>query len=313
MSKRFSNGPLISFLIPVYNVKRYVAEALDSALSQYYNNIEIVVVDDYSTDGTYELILQRYKNNNRVRIFRTASNGGIVKALNLGLQFCTGDFIARLDGDDLVSKDKIMRQYEFLVSNPDVGVVGTNITLIDELGGIKGLMRLPISHDQILGTVGLGNPLIHIWLARKEVYMNLLGYRSVAPVEDYDFILRAIASGVRVANIPDALSYVRLRRGNTLTTSSLKQILAFKYVSKCFFQGTLESNSFFYHFHIKTQPSSIEQFFHSMAVRCMMKAFSQDKIYHKIIWLFLSLVSPRNFYSLFHRIVFKYKVSKVYK
>ncbi|HAV2239577.1 TPA: glycosyltransferase, partial [Enterobacter cloacae] len=148
---------------------------------------------------------------------------GITIALNNGLPYCTGDFIARADGDDIQHPERIARQVDFLNKNEEYGVVGCWVKNIDEHGNETARCEYPIENDDIISCIKYTSPILHIWLARKSVYNKLGGYRKTNPAEDYDFILRCLAYGIKVSNIPFYGSYIRLRSGSTMTESSLKQ------------------------------------------------------------------------------------------
>jgi len=109
---------LISVIIPVYNCERYLAQAIDSALEQTYSPLEIIVVDDGSTDGSAK-IAQAY---NMVRYF-WQENGGISAGRNRGIDAASGDFVAFLDSDDLWTSDKLMRQIEAFSEAPELDIV----------------------------------------------------------------------------------------------------------------------------------------------------------------------------------------------
>ena len=92
-----SNIPLISVIIPVYNVELYVEKAINSILNQTYSNLQIIIIDDCSTDRTYEIVQNISKLDSRVLILRNKINSKIVKTLNYGLEYARGEYIARMD------------------------------------------------------------------------------------------------------------------------------------------------------------------------------------------------------------------------
>lgn len=109
------NKMKISIIIPTYNAERYITEAIDSVLSQTYKNIEIIVVDDGSTDNT-ENVLKIYIDQNKITYLKK-ENGGPASARNLGIRFATGDYTALLDADDTWRNDKLAKQIDFLIRN----------------------------------------------------------------------------------------------------------------------------------------------------------------------------------------------------
>jgi glycosyltransferase involved in cell wall biosynthesis len=208
---------IISILMPVYNVEDYVAEALASIQSQSFTDIEIVVVDDGSTDGTLGIVAQIASADPRIKVVRAPRNMGLPLALNLGLPFCSAPFIARMDGDDIALPTRLEKQLRFLEENPDIALVGCATMAIDQLGrpipGL-GVSRKPANAEEIGRTMLLASPCLHIWLARSEVYDTLSGYRDMWAAEDYDFLLRAISAGFQITNLLEPLMLIRKRFGN---------------------------------------------------------------------------------------------------
>ncbi len=101
---------LISVIIPVYNVQSFVEEAILSICNQTYRNLEIIVVDDCSTDETYTIVENLVKKDSRIKLFRNRKNSKIVKTLNFALEQANGEFIARMDGDDISSLLRLEKQ-----------------------------------------------------------------------------------------------------------------------------------------------------------------------------------------------------------
>lgn len=206
----------ISVLMSVYNVEAYVAEALASIQSQTYSDIEIVVVDDGSTDETPSIIDKIASADPRVKVVRSAKNLGLQRALNLGLQFCTSPYIARMDGDDIALPTRLEKQLQFLEENPTIALVGCASRAIDPEGRTYkniGIKHYPISQSTIAKSMLLANPVGHFWVARREVYDALSGYRELRYAEDLDFLLRAVSAGYLLGNLPDALMLMRTRFG----------------------------------------------------------------------------------------------------
>ena len=115
--------PLVSVLMPVYNVERYVGEAIVSILNQTYSKFELIVVDDCSTDRTVEVIKGYAAEDTRVKLFFNLDKS-YINALNYGLDNCSGEYIVRMDGDDIAQKLKIEKQLDYLLNNSDVDLVG---------------------------------------------------------------------------------------------------------------------------------------------------------------------------------------------
>ena len=225
---------LISVLMPVYNVQEYIEMAVVSLLQQTFSKIELVIVDDCSTDSTWSILQRLAKEDSRIVLLRNVVNSKIVFSLNRALAAAKGDYIARMDGDDIAHIERIERQYNYLCENPGVSLVGVSTISIDEDGdefARQELISDPLLIEKCLNLTSLVS---HNWLCRREVYDVLGGYRELAPVEDYDFLLRAYAAGYRFTNLPFFGMKIRYRSGNTATTAGLEQIKAFNYVTRLY-------------------------------------------------------------------------------
>lgn len=219
------NEPLVSVLIPVYNVEKYVKAAIESIQNQTYNNLEIIVIDDGSKDNTFEIVKELSKNDSRIRLYKNETNIKIVKTLNYALSLARGEYIARMDGDDISELDRIERKIDFLKENTDIDLVGCSLISIDSNGGVIKKIRKLQDFNLIRKTLRYTSPISHIWVCKKTVYDKLNGYRELSGAEDYDFILRLISTGMKAVNIADYYGYkVRIdREGNTVSSTGLLQ------------------------------------------------------------------------------------------
>ena len=132
-------SPLVTFIVPTHNYGKYLLEAVDSALAQTYPNFELIVVDDGSTDNTPELMAPL---QDRVRYIRQEQRGPSA-ARNAGIKVARGELIAFLDADDLWLPDKTRLQVSYLLEHPEVGLVSTRTTLLDEAGGSPSYREQP--------------------------------------------------------------------------------------------------------------------------------------------------------------------------
>lgn len=133
-----NSSPLISVIIPVFNAERFIKRALESVCNQTYKNLEIIVIDDGSTDSSRDII-DSFKDE-RVQLF-SRENKGLIATLNEGIDRCNGDFIARMDADDICSVTRFEKQFEYLLENPSVGAVFTGIEHINEKGETINIKR----------------------------------------------------------------------------------------------------------------------------------------------------------------------------
>jgi glycosyltransferase involved in cell wall biosynthesis len=286
----------ISVLIAVYNVEAYVAEALASIQSQTYTDIEIVVVDDGSTDGTLRIVEQIASADSRISVVRSPRNLGLPRALNFGLLFCRAPFIARMDGDDIALPTRLEKQLRYLEENLDIALVGCTTTAIDEHGrpvpGL-GVSLKPITQEVIFRTLLLAPPCSHIWLARREVYDTLTGYRDLPVGEDYDFLLRAITAGFCITNLPMPLMLIRKRSGNI--SSRLEQRKTHYYIANLYRERMRNGqDSFSREGYLRAVKSGkLETGVYCLAMKCVNKGLlSHSRALRYILLALSALVSP---------------------
>ncbi|MEQ5679563.1 glycosyltransferase family 2 protein [Providencia rettgeri] len=234
--------PLISVVMPTYNVAPWIEKSIDSILKQTYPNIELIIIDDCSTDNTYNIIKKLAKNNPKIIHQQNSKNLKICQTLNKGIKLSKGNYIARIDGDDIADLERIQKQYDLLVTK-NLDLVGCQMIGIDENDNKLSYSNLPCGSKLINKTKLLRTPITHIWLCKKDIYIKLNYYREIPYAEDYDFILRALDNGFKCDNHPEALMYIRHRLGNTATTVSLKQRKTHAYVVKLAKERILNKNN----------------------------------------------------------------------
>src|SRR3989338_1379355 len=143
--------PKITVLITVFNGEKYLNECIDSVLNQSFEDFEFLIIDDKSTDGSLKII-KSYADK-KIRIIENHKNFGQVKSLNIGLDSARGEYVARLDQDDVMIKDRLAKQLDFLRKNPDVSAVGTWARVIDEQGSVFKRSCPPARNEQMLANV----------------------------------------------------------------------------------------------------------------------------------------------------------------
>ena len=115
----------VSIVMPVYNGKEYIRESIDSIINQSYKNWEFIIVNEFgSDDGSKEIIEEYAEKDDRIKLIQNTKREGISASLNIGLKAATGDYIARMDSDDISGPNRLVKQIEFLDSNPSIGLCG---------------------------------------------------------------------------------------------------------------------------------------------------------------------------------------------
>ena len=203
-----STPPTLSVLIPTYNGGRYVFEAIQSILNQTYQDFELLIIDDGSTDNTSKII-QSF-NDPRIRWFRNEKNEGLIATLNRGLELAQGQLIARMDSDDLSLPDRFEKQIHYLNEHPDVSVVGGAYETIEE--NVR-IVRHPTDPEQVRQELLFtGCVIAHPTVMFRKKVLEDLGFtydKNYPHAEDYALWAK-LSQQVKLANLPDVLLRYRV-------------------------------------------------------------------------------------------------------
>lgn len=224
MVNEFEERPLVSVIIPTYNAEKYVEEALLSIISQTYKNLEIIVIDDASSDNTKKLVSAIAKSDRRVVVYRNRINLGIGGTRSRGIKLAKGAYICWQDADDVSYPNRIALQVDFLNKNTDVGIVGGFLQFINESGESLQMRMYKETDKELRKKIFRYNPVAQpAAMFRREVYEMVGGYNeSYIVSEDLEMQLRA---GVKYkfGNVQEKV--VKYRQINTsLTRKNLKKM-----------------------------------------------------------------------------------------
>jgi glycosyltransferase involved in cell wall biosynthesis len=181
-----------SVLMPVYNAEQYVIEAFESILNQTLQDFEFIIVNDGSTDGTPEILNEYAQKDSRIKVIHQ-SNGGIVSALNRGLSEARGEWIFRMDGDDIALPHRFTEQTEMIKNNPSLVLLGGWCQQIDADKNILKINKYSDDHNRLVSALEKMAPFFPHSTAcfRRDVVMGIGGYRErFRHAEDYDLWLR---------------------------------------------------------------------------------------------------------------------------
>lgn len=233
--------PLVSIIMSVYNEeKQWLIKAIESIINQTYTNIEFIIVLDNPNNIILKDIIDKYKNlDNRIICIYNEKNIGLTRSLNKALKLATGELIARMDADDISVKDRIEIQVKFLLDNPQVDLVGSNMILINEedevISDKEVVMTKFSSISRGLKYVNLFNH--PTWMFRSKVLEKVPEYNEVPMAEDYDFICRLVVKGFVCVNIQDNLLCYRLRTSSISRSNELYQKKVALYLAKVYKKG----------------------------------------------------------------------------
>ncbi len=201
--------PKISVVMGIYNVGDglYLKEAIDSILNQTYTDFEFIICDDGSVDNTYEKAKKFIGNDKRCILIQNKVNQGLAQTLNNCLAIAKGEYIARMDADDISLKDRFLKQVSYLDSNPDVAVVGTQAYFIDSKGKrFKEFRRKEkVSLSDTIKNSNIIHPSV---LIRKKVLDEVNNYtvsKLTTRAEDYDLWCKIAFNGHRIENLDEFL------------------------------------------------------------------------------------------------------------
>jgi len=212
-------NPLVSVVLPVRDGGEFLSQAVESILSQTFENLELLLIDDHSSD---DAISSLDKSDPRLKVFNCKGNG-LVDACNTGFELGRGDYIARMDADDISLPERIQCQLDYLDQHPSVAISGCCVEIFSDTGIQGGLERYQAwlnsvrepgqVHQQIFIESPLPNPGL---MFRKAALQQLGGYRKNQWPEDYDLLLRADAAGMHMGK-PEAV-LLRWREHETRLT-----------------------------------------------------------------------------------------------
>lgn len=196
-------SPQVSVLMAVYNTEAYLAQSIESVLNQTWQDLELIIVDDCSTDGSLMISTEWARRDSRVVVIQNQTNSGASGALNQALKVARGQYITRQDSDDVSLPERLAEQMNFLVAHPEIGVVGTAVSLVNAQGDFIEDMTFPAQDAEIQTALPdlmcFCGPTV---LTRRECLQTAGFYfdERLSGSEDYDFCLR-LAEVTKMANL----------------------------------------------------------------------------------------------------------------
>ena len=201
-----NQSPAISVILPVYNAEAYVREAVESILAQTFTDFELIIINDGSTDGSGVILRELATHDARIMLVERP-NGGLVSALNDGIESARADLIARMDADDVSMPERFALQHARMVQEPELAVLGSFMRSMDKEGNIIRLVKCPLTPKETALHVEKGCPVAHATvMMRKEAVLKAGGYRKAfRHAEDHDLWLRMSDLGYAIASLPQPL------------------------------------------------------------------------------------------------------------
>ena len=204
-----TSTPVVSVLLPVRDGGAHLAEAIESIAGQSYHELEVIAVDDGSTDASAQMLEDWSARDRRVRVVRQEA-AGIVAALELARSMASGEYLARMDADDIAHPDRFARQVALMEGDPELTLSGTGVRVVPRSSMTDGALRYEnwlndlVTHDEIERDLFVECPIAHpTFMMRADAVGSVGGYRTTAPAvpEDYDLVLRLWRAGARFGKV----------------------------------------------------------------------------------------------------------------
>lgn len=235
----------ISILLPIYNEKvSWIEESVNSILNQTYNNIELLLILDNPQNTELVNFLSEFEKNRNVILIINEKNIGIVESLNKGIQLASGDFIARMDADDIAFADRLQRELAFLEKH-NLDMVTSTVEDIDQNGHFiisreqKDLVGDIFEKEVMFRYVG-AHP---TWFGKKESFTRIGGYRPVNHAEDLDFLLRGLEAGINIGLLGKPTLSYRVRQSSITLRNQLEMFLNAESIREFYRKKQLSNSS----------------------------------------------------------------------
>lgn len=223
-----NNDPLVTIIIPVFNAEKYIAETIESVVSQRYTNWELIIVDDCSTDKSCEVVKRFQKEDQRINLMEIDINfGGPARPRNIGLKRAKGKYVAFLDADDVWFPQKLTRQVSFMLSNPDIDICHTLANEIDENSVVQGCFDNQKAYRKLKFLVSSKNRLFYsnnininstIMKIDKKVFFD--EDTNIIALEDWKYWIDNQQLGKKFHLLEEVLLNYRVRRHSISNRSS---------------------------------------------------------------------------------------------
>ena len=219
------NEPLVTVAMAAYNSELYIKESIESILTQSYNNFELIIVNDGSTDRTKEIVLT-FKDP-RIKLIDNITNLGIVKTRNICIEKSSGKYLAIFDSDDIALPDRLKLQVSFLEKNNDYCLCGTDYQIIDSKGKPSFVMIVPKTDQDIKTYLHFNIPFCHSTMLFRKSYLKEYSYLpGFEQAEDYELTLR-LSKLSKMASLNSKTVLYRVH-GNNITLKNKSKIYNFK-------------------------------------------------------------------------------------
>lgn len=225
---------MISVIMSTYKEdEKLLRESIESILNQTYKDFEYIIILDYPDNDVHKSVIEEYAlKDDRIHFYINEKNMGLTDSLNRGLSLCHGEYIARMDADDISLPDRLERQMKYLEKN-HYDLIGGITEMINENGTLLySIKSVPTDPKKINKALRYSQCIAHpTWLGRKEVFEKNAGYRHMPLCEDYDFTLRAVLNGFVISNLNEAVLKYRMTSNSISRSNLFEQYLYMSYIT----------------------------------------------------------------------------------
>ena len=225
---------MISVIMSTYKEdERLLRESIESILNQTYRDFEYIIILDYPDNDVHKSVIEEYAlKDDRIHFYINEKNMGLTDSLNRGLSLCHGEYIARMDADDISLPNRLERQMKYLEKN-HFDLIGGITEMINENGSLLySIKSVPTDPKKINKALRYSQCIAHpTWLGRKEVFEKNAGYRHMPLCEDYDFTLRAVLNGFVISNLNEPVLKYRMTSNSISRSNLFEQYLYMSYIT----------------------------------------------------------------------------------
>lgn len=216
--------PNVSVIMSVYNGESYLAETLESISNQIYQDWELIVINDCSTDSTAQILSDYALKDPRIRVFTNETNLRLPASLNKAISFCSGKYIARMDADDICLPDRLEKQFRFMEENPDVALSSCKFFTLKNGVYTPGAVGGRCDDSALKAMLLVTNPILHPGvIAKAEVIRELLYDTTRTCTEDLELWTRFAKGGYKIQILPEFLMLYRLHDKQITSTTLERQ------------------------------------------------------------------------------------------
>lgn len=222
---------LVSTIMPVFNTSQYLDVSIPSILNQTYSNLELILINDGSTDSSLDIMLHYAKSDSRVVLLSRSTNN-FIPAINDGIKIARGEYIARMDSDDISHPNRFALQVDYLNRHRDIYLLGTNYSILFEpdisektkkkYEGSWKRGQLPIDSEDVFFSINEGQKFMQPSTMMRRELFDMVGFYQEYLIEDIEFYFRVAKKGLGIAKLEETLFTYRAREGSRSTDAFRK-------------------------------------------------------------------------------------------